>query len=191
MRLLGIFTKAVTPWLLMLTRKYEDKDGKLKSWEYATRRKPLDIGYSRKTNAVVIEGWTKANELVLIKQPRIPLTEPQSRVVVYELGLPAGLIDGGESPYMAAERELGEETGYRITHFFGTSPLLASSPGMTDECATIVYCRVERVGEPDADEETEVILAKSTTDYRIEKAMIGCSYVWGTKAYLCLKKKGK
>jgi len=87
-------------------------------------------------------------------EPRI-LLERQYRHAAQSMmwELPAGRIDGGESPLAAARRELLEETGYsarqwkRIMHFY-------VSPGFLDETMTIYLARGLRAGEaqPEADE---------------------------------------
>lgn len=93
-------------------------------WEYAARTGDL--------NAVVIVAVDDGH-LVLIEQYRIPAGR---RV----LELPAGVVgddSAGETPSVAAIRELDEETGYRaaavedLGHFY-------ASPGMTSEGFTLM-----------------------------------------------------
>ncbi len=179
MRLLGIEKIAETKFLTFLKRKYLS-GGEEKEWIYATRRNSCGTKLSKKNNAVVIMGVTKGGYAVLIKEPRIPLSEPDSDKVIYELGLPAGLIDEGETAEEAAKREMLEETGYRIIEIMSSSPLLASSPGLTDECSTIIVCAVEKTDKL-PEEEIEVVLARSLNDIEITDDM-----VWGAKAYLCM-----
>ena len=57
----------------------------------------------------------------------------------YELSLPSGMIDPGESPVEAAVREFKEETGLTLGKVYHVSPPLASSAGLTDETVAIVY----------------------------------------------------
>lgn len=105
--------------------------------------------------AVVIAPITRAGEIVLIRQERVPV-----RCTLWEL--PAGQVDldGGHDAAILTEtalRELREETGYALAdggaiewigHYF-------TSPGFTDEhCHLFVASPVEPVGglRPDAGE---------------------------------------
>ncbi len=90
-------------------------------WEYVTR--------SNASGVAVLVPLTDLKEVVLVEQFRPPVGQ---RVIE----LPAGLIGDqselGESPLVAASRELEEETGFSA----GTLKLLMvcpSSAGMTDE----------------------------------------------------------
>ena len=56
--------------------------------------------------AISILAINKNNEVILVIQPR-PLT-----IKSVTVELPAGYVDKGETPIVAAERELMEETGY-------------------------------------------------------------------------------
>lgn len=56
-------------------------------------------------DAAIIFPLTVGGEVILVRQYRPPLER-------MELGLPAGLVEGGEKPEAAARRELLEETGY-------------------------------------------------------------------------------
>lgn len=90
------------------------------TWEYAVR--------ARQIRAVVVVAIDDDGHLLLVEQRRVPLT---SRC----LELPAGLVGDdldGDTPELAAARELEEECGYRPD----TVELLgefAFSPGMTNE----------------------------------------------------------
>lgn len=93
-------------------------------WEYATR--------TNASGVVVIIAVTRAGELLLVEQHRVPVNGP-----VVEL--PAGLVgdqgDTDERARDAAARELREETGYGG----GRLSVLAhcpSSAGLTDEMLT-------------------------------------------------------
>ena len=48
----------------------------------------------------------------------------------YSAELPAGLIDDGETPEEAANRELQEETGYKAKGVIDSSAVLANDPGL-------------------------------------------------------------
>ncbi len=83
--------------------------------------------------AVTIEPQPR---LVLIRQYRYPIDE-----FLYEL--PAGLVDGDETPGAAAAREMKEETGLDFTEYTGGSAICRRpffmGPGFTDETSVSVY----------------------------------------------------
>ncbi len=72
--------------------------------------------------SVVVMGITKEEEVLVVKQYRHPLGEEL-------IELPGGFIDENESPQLAAEREMLEETGYTFQHYhyLGFS---AANPGV-------------------------------------------------------------
>lgn len=120
------------------------------------------------------------DRIVMIKQYRYPLDD-----YLYEL--PAGLIDGGESPESAAIREMREETGldfevytegeeaYRRPFFMGA--------GFTDESCNAVFGYASGVINRDEMEDTEsiqVIIAGKEEVRRIlkeEKVSIRAAYL--------------
>ena len=85
----------------------------------------------------------------------------------FAYGIPAGLLDAGESPEQAALRELSEETGvnprsgaYRIDHVADCY----SSEGMTDELAHIMVIHMDgwRQGPRHLDRDEHVASAWAT-----------------------------
>jgi ADP-ribose pyrophosphatase len=96
-------------------------------------------------DAAIVFPLTESGEVVLVRQYRPPLE-------MMELGLPAGLVEKGESPEEAARRELAEETGFTGGEW---EPLgsLASSPSLKDNWAYLFLARgVEKTKAPDPDE---------------------------------------
>jgi len=96
-------------------------------------------------DAAIIVPITAGGEVVLVRQYRPPIE-------MMELGLPAGLVEVGESPDAAARRELAEETGYTGGEWeqLGT---LASSPSLKDNWAHLFLARgVEETAAPNPDE---------------------------------------
>lgn len=161
-RIKNIKPLAETKYLSLYDAEYANKKGKLKHWIIASRKNKETLkgqifdGREEKIDAVIIVALHSSNRLVLVKQFRVPVND-----YVYEL--PAGLIDGEESAYIAAERELMEETGLKLVSIDETknsSPIFVSC-GMTDESVALVYCTCE--GEPskeflEEDEDLEVVL---------------------------------
>lgn len=111
-------------------------------WEFASRKDKPWVDGNHKADAVVIVPLVVKNGellLVITEEWREPFGE-------WILGLPAGLIDEGESAFTAGARELHEETGLSPIGEWGwlhQTPKLFSSEGMTDECVVTVYMACE------------------------------------------------
>lgn len=105
------------------------------NWEFAYR--------TNASGVVVLVPVTKAHELVLVEQYRIPVN---NRVIELPAGLVGDTDDSNEAFETAARRELLEETGYCAAKLeeLLTCP---STPGMADEMITIYFASgLERVG---------------------------------------------
>lgn len=125
---------------------------------------------SMEPEGIVIYAVTneKTPRLVLIRQYRYPLD-----AYLYEL--PAGLVDAGETPGMAAAREMKEETGLDFTEYTGGKELYRRpyfmGPGFTDEASAAVYGTVSGdVSDAftEASEEIAVVLADKS---RVEQIL--------------------
>ncbi|MEW6636186.1 MAG: NUDIX hydrolase [Actinomycetota bacterium] len=128
-----------TPYFAIRSDAYRLPDGAIKDPYYVVER----------PDAAIIFPLTASSEVVLVRQYRPPLE-------TMELGLPAGLLEEGEDPEVAARRELLEETGYSG----GEWELLgrvASSPSLKDNWAYLFLARgVEELAPPDPDEHERV-----------------------------------
>lgn len=122
---------AGTPHLNLVSFSYMDKNGKKGTWVSAER--PND-----KKAVVIVAIKPKKDPLLLVtKEFRVPIKG-------YEWGLPAGLIDEGQSIEEAAERELKEETGLDIVKFLRpVTPFVYNSPGMTNEAVSYAFVEVK------------------------------------------------
>jgi ADP-ribose pyrophosphatase len=100
-------------------------------------------------DAAIIFPLTANGDVVLVRQYRPPLD-------MIELGLPAGLVEDGESPEEAARRELSEETGYTGGEW---EPLgcVASSPSLKDNWAYLFLARGVEVTTAPAPDEHELV----------------------------------
>ncbi|MBE5872164.1 MAG: NUDIX hydrolase [Lachnospiraceae bacterium] len=108
---------------------------------FASRKEPDELVCmtdSKKPDGVLIYAICENDpeKIVMIRQYRYPL----GRKI---MELPAGLIDGDETPAECAMRELREETGMELSIYEGGSPLFRqpffSAQGLTDECCSTVF----------------------------------------------------
>lgn len=127
------------------------------------------------------------NQLICVKQYRKPIEK-------ISVELPCGLVESGEEPKVAANREFEEETGYKanrltyITEFF-------NSPGFTNEKLYIYEAsEIIKVDEPlpqDDDEHLEVVKLSydQAWDY-FNKGLISDSKTVFALYYWKMKKEG-
>lgn len=121
---------------------YHDRLGQLCHWHFVSRQeqpKWVQGNIERADAAVIVPIHMPSGKLVVIREFRVPLND-------YHYGLPAGLIDVGESTEQAAARELMEETGLRVSVVLGSSPAVFSTAGIADESIIMVYVQCE--GQP-------------------------------------------
>ena len=144
------------PFINLYSAGYTDRLGQEKSWVFASRSQdenPQAEDKRRPDAVVVVPYHIDRRKLVLIREFRVALGKR-----VY--GFPAGLVDPGESRAEAAERELFEETGLKVSQVIRKSPAVFSSSGLTDESVSLVF--VECQGRPssrgnEASEEIETL----------------------------------
>lgn len=135
---------ASTQWLTLQTLTYVEGSGRVRKYDTVKRSTSRKMpGTADAVAAFAILRRPDAPddpEVLLVLQFRPPL----NRVTVE---LPAGLIDPGESPEVAAVREMKEETGYTGRAVSCSAPL-ALSPGLTDESMCLVMVEVD-LGAPE------------------------------------------
>jgi ADP-ribose pyrophosphatase len=140
-------------FLSLFRTAYRDRRGNEKNWVFASRCDPPKIltGEFSTPDAVVIAALhAERNALVVVEEFRVTLGG-------YQLGLPAGLVDSGETVEAAATRELKEETGLELVQIKSVSPPIYSSSGMTDESVSMVFCECRGVPSNTANEASEDI----------------------------------
>lgn len=139
--------------LFAATYRHGDHNGR---WVFASR-KPGDDPHkvADRCDAVLIVALLhepgRPPRLVLEKEFRVPVGD-------YVIGLPAGLLEAGESIEDTVRRELREETGFEVTTVRRVTPPLYSSSGMSDEAAAMVF--VDCASTPDGKaqlEDSEII----------------------------------
>lgn len=157
-------------------RVYRDRAGARKTWCYVER--------SGRGGAVVIVARTRATRsLVMIRQYRVPF----GREVVE---LPAGLVDPGEEPGVAAARELEEETGYR-GEIVAIGPPVSSSAGLTTEMYRLVWMVVDEepavLSRHEDSESIQVHLVSPTRAAAQLEDWVRAGEILDGKAYLALR----
>jgi ADP-ribose pyrophosphatase len=124
---------AGTPYLNLVSLSYINKKGKHSTWISAER--------PNNQNAVVIVAINPESDpyfplLIVTREYRVPIQG-------YEWGLPAGLIDPGQTIEKTAIRELKEETGLDVVKFIRpVTPFVFNSPGMTNEAISYAFVEV-------------------------------------------------
>lgn len=118
-----------------------DTKGKDFNYYFVSRNDAAHIKIRTKSmtpEGIVIYAVTEGQNprLTLIRQYRYPVD-----TFLYEL--PAGLIDGDETPGVAAAREMKEETGLDFTEYAGGKECYRRpfylGPGFTDETSSTVF----------------------------------------------------
>ncbi|MBN1849050.1 MAG: NUDIX hydrolase [Deltaproteobacteria bacterium] len=96
---------------------------------------------------------TPRNEVVLIRQYRHGIRENT-------LEIPGGIIEMGDSPATAAQRELREETGYRESEMVLLGSVYANPAFLNNKCYSYVALDVFPEGNQDLDdkEDIEIVL---------------------------------
>lgn len=87
----------------------------------------------------------KEDKMLVVEQYRKPLGRNQVEI-------PAGKLDPGEEPIVAAMRELAEETGYRADHLIPLGSFY-TSPGFADEIIHLYAADQLIAGEAHTDED--------------------------------------
>lgn len=200
-------------WIKKYILTYEKPDGSLYTYE-STSRKPLeayrnellcnaqsssnrhDQNESQATLASTLETRIKNCDAVCI----VPELPDGSYLMIKEFrypvngvfaAFPAGLIDEGEDIATTVDRELREETGYRLRKDID-QPIRAlaqpgfSSVGMTDENVLVVFAKVEKAGDahPESNELIESFILPGDS---IRNFLDTTTYFFGTRVQLLLE----
>lgn len=139
------------PWVNLYDLEYTNK-GARRRWRLCSRKSEKELACLNPSNshpdAVIIVAKVGARLLVT--------NEFRPVIGAREWGFPAGLVESGEDPIVAAKRELIEETGHKILDILEVSPCIYSSSGLTDESVVVVLCEAEKIGLPKPEEAEDI-----------------------------------
>lgn len=121
--------------------------------ESPTTKKVADFDLVECLNWVNVVAITEDGKIVLVKQYRHGLDD-------VTLEIPGGAVDMGEDPFVAAKRELEEETGYTSTNWKHLGRVDVNPAFMTNYCDTYLALDAKKTHELSLDpfEEIEVCL---------------------------------
>ena len=164
---------------------YRLKDGSEKVYEMISRDRDIsDFAslHDRGPDAVVlIIHSTDGNRILLNREFRLAPGE-------WVYNFPAGLIDPGETPDIAAERELREETGLQLTKITDHIGESYSAVGFSNEKNVCVVGVAEGVIR-ESDSEVEEIEAGWYTKDEIRELLRTARFAARTQAYCYLWSK--
>lgn len=118
---------------------YLTEKGHEKKYELISRNKNLtkeEFGNNAPAGVGMLPFHKDKNRVLLQKEFRLACNR-------WVYNFPAGLIDKGETPEQAAERELREETGVKLTRVVDSLSPSYASQGTSDELMVIVICECE------------------------------------------------
>lgn len=180
-------------WINKYLLTYALPDGTDYRYEAASRKK-LDAyraeiegavrGRPVRADAVCIVPETPDGKLLMIREFRYPLNS-------WCIAFPAGLMEANEDLAACVDRELQEETGYRLRRD-APKPIRAlaqpgfSSTGLTDETVQVVFAQVEKAGSA-APEENELICPFELPKSEVRAFLDNDKTPIGTRAQLILE----
>lgn len=107
-------------------------------------------------NAVAVLAIDECGRILLVRQFRYPLNAEL-------IEIPAGLMEPGEDPAQAAQRELREETGYSALRWTSL-PAIWSTPGFSDEKLYLFLAEALEWSPLNPDEDEDIALLRYTPD---------------------------
>lgn len=137
-------------WLNLFAATFENR-GHVGRWVFASRKAVphRDDGGDAVVLVPILKNPGEPPRLVVIREFRIPAGG-------YMFGLPAGLIDPGETAEGTARREMVEETGLEVTAVRRITPTLLSTAGLTDEAVVMAFLDVRGTVCPTLEESEDI-----------------------------------
>jgi len=162
--------------------KFKTNAGNIKNYELVSRDKNIntfeDLKRDKLDAVILIIHNSDHSKILLNKEYRMA-------VGGFAINFPAGLIDEGESPEVAAKRELWEETGLTLTSIEEIWPATYSGVGITNEKALVVVGTAEGEFAPSTSDEEE-IEAKWYSKEETRELLKGSDFAARTQAYCML-----
>jgi ADP-ribose pyrophosphatase len=142
----------------------------IKPWErIRSKTGPSFRVFSVRTDTAVSPRTGKEHDFYVIESGDwvniIPLTADREVVMVRQyrhgsremtLEIPGGLVDPGDTPEMAASRELLEETGYEAGELSKLGVVNPNPAILNNRCYTFLARNVRKAGEPDLDQAEDI-----------------------------------
>ena len=143
----------------MAKRKVYESERKFDGVILSVRVDQVDIGYGKIASREIVEHLPAVSVLPMDDEGNVYLVRQYRHAVGREvLEAPAGLMEAGETPLQAAERELREETGARGT--LVDLGLYYPTPGFCEEIVHLFLARVTAFGDTDPDEDEFLQMVK-------------------------------
>jgi ADP-ribose pyrophosphatase len=106
---------------------------------------------------VNVVGLTAQNRIVAVSQFRFGIRRQS-------LEIPAGLVDPGETPLQAAQRELGEETGYTAREWRSLGWSFANPAFLNNRAHHFLALDAQRTKSPNLEDGEDIVCSELTLD---------------------------
>ena len=160
--------------------EYETELGNTKIYEMVSRDKNItsleDLQREKCDAVVLIITSADGSKLLMNKEYRMA-------VGGFAYNFPAGLIDEGEAPDVAAARELWEETGLKLVSIDEVLPMSFSGVGITNEKSCCVIGKAEGEFAPSTSDEEELEARWYTKDEVRELLKSATNFAARTQAF--------
>lgn len=180
MKFIGVNKVHEGRFITSYNAEYETSLGNKKIYEMVSRDKNItsleDIAREKCDAVVLIVTSADGEKLLLNKEYRMA-------VGGFAYNFPAGLIDAGETPEVAAKRELWEETGLDLFAIDEVLPLSFSGVGITNERSCCVLGKAEGEFSPSTSDEEEIEARWYTKDEVRELLKTSTAFAARTQAY--------
>jgi ADP-ribose pyrophosphatase len=180
MKFIGIKKVHEGRFITSYNAEYETSLGNKKIYEMVSRDKNInsleDIAREKCDAVVLIITNSDGSKILLNKEYRMA-------VGGFAYNFPAGLIDEGETPDVAAARELWEETGLKLVSIDEVLPMSFSGVGITNEKSCCVLGKAEGEFAPSTSDEEEIEARWYTKDEVSDRLKTSTAFAARTQAF--------